>query len=38
MRSVKTIFKNTMGIFKKMNTLTRICLVLALITIIFVFM
>ena len=36
MRSVKTLFKNTMNIFKKMNTLTRICLVLALITIIFV--
>tara|TARA_B100000963_G_C22600035_1_gene659780 strand:- start:791 stop:1741 length:951 start_codon:yes stop_codon:yes gene_type:complete len=36
MRSVKNLFKNTMGIFKKMNTLTRICLVLALITIIFV--
>ena len=36
MRSIKTLFKNTMSIFKKMNTLTRICLVLALITIIFV--
>ena len=36
MRSVKTLFKNTMNIFKKMNTLTRICLVLALITIILV--
>lgn len=36
MRSVKKLFKNTMNIFKKMNTLTRICLVLALITIILV--
>ena len=36
MRFVKTLIKNTMNVFKKMNTLTRICLVLAIIMIIIV--
>jgi len=36
MRSVKRIFKDTMSIFKNMNTLTRVCLILALITIIYI--
>ena len=36
MRSVKTLLKNTMNVFNKMNTLTRVCLVLAIIMIIIV--